>query len=340
GTYKPDPLNDTAQQFVLAETSDPDINCANAISGTALVGTTDEMRTELMANVSTWRPEIRRVLCSSLYTSVNWLRETINAFADQQSPEIRSGVVQRANQLSQLESDLVTLAGTLSSTRHEFNPVAAGLIPDISNATAARPKSTEGAQPAIGTQSAGYQVEFDDLLLSQEDSRKFVEDLVESNASAASGSSGSKKRGRKSRAFGSDSDPLAGDFAKTPHVFLRELSMSAFGILAISSEAQDPDAPTLAVRGLRVVLHELGIVVAAKLNKPQERRFPWASRSQVQGSLATFSSNIASCSANDLARRLLPLLPSLLAYLESCLLVRARFRNDVELEGNIESRER
>ncbi|KAJ1949605.1 Fanconi anemia group D2 protein [Linderina macrospora] len=350
-TFRPDPLDDAAQQFVLAETSDPDINCGSAISGNALVGTTDDMRAELMAGISTWQPEIRRVMCSSLYALVNWLREIINAFADQQSPEIRSGVIQRANQLSQLESDLITLADTLSSTRHEFNPVTAGLIPDVSGATAARPgnfgaltigkklagnvEPSDNAQPTTDTQYAGYQVEFDDLLLSQEDSRKFVENPMENDASTASGGSGSKKRGRKGKAFGSgaDTDQLAGDFVKSPRVFLRELSMSAFDILAIDSKGQNSDVPTLTVRGLRLVLNELSLVAAAKLTKPQERRFPWAGKAPAQGSLATFSSNIASCSASDLAKRMLPLLPSLLVYLESCLLVRARVRKDIEVDG-------
>ncbi|KAJ2158997.1 hypothetical protein GGF46_003365 [Coemansia sp. RSA 552] len=50
------------------------------------------------------------------------------------------------------------------------------------------------------------------------------------------------------------------------------------------------------------------------------------------GTLVTFSSNMSSSTASDVFDSLLPILPSLLHYLDSCLAARARFRNDVELD--------
>ncbi|KAJ1796065.1 Fanconi anemia group D2 protein, partial [Coemansia sp. RSA 2598] len=120
-------------QFTIAEPGDADNDCSALISKDALISSDEDSRRELVARVSAWPPELRRILCSSLYVTANWLRETINAFADQRSEEIRSKVLVRVNQLSKIESVLVSLATTLGGTAYEFNPISAGLVPEVSD---------------------------------------------------------------------------------------------------------------------------------------------------------------------------------------------------------------
>ncbi|KAJ1721058.1 Fanconi anemia group D2 protein, partial [Coemansia biformis] len=349
-------------QYVLAESNDPGSNASQVIAGNALVGADEDARVELISAVSSWPLELRRVLCTSVYAMVNWVREIINAFADQPSAEIRANVIQRINQLPQLESDLEALVASLRSTASQFDPAAAGLVPDISGAPTARAGTggptlrafAPGARGGVGTQpddqdvagqprpehDAMHMVDVGGLLLSQDDTRK----LVSGNADALEGDPDSRKRGRKRKSAGgggggSGAAPAADDPARNLHPFLRELSFSAFDVLRVVGGGQGDDeppshGPLLSARGLRTLLRELHAVVSAKLISRSERRLPWLKNSGSNttfGALATFSSNISGSTAADVSDRLLPIFPSLLGYLDSCLATRARFRNDVEV---------
>ncbi|KAJ2716963.1 Fanconi anemia group D2 protein [Coemansia spiralis] len=351
--------------FELAESDDPGSSAAHAVGGNALVGANEDARAELMAAVSAWPAELRRILCTSVYAMVNWIREIINAFADQPSAEIRAKVVQRINQLPQLETNLATLVASLGGTAHQFHPASAGLVPELADAPVSRAvvggpalrAYNAGGPAAVGMQCSGtdrasaagpepgaaYMVDVGGLLLSQDDTRK----LVSGDAGALDDDLGGQRRGRKRKsasggaaaagASGSDSP------ARSLHPFLRELTFSAFNILGMAgcSDQRDDDepqslGPLLSAHGLQVLLRELHAAVCAKLVSRSERRPPWlkgaggGSGGMVFGTLATFSSNIAGSTAADVFGSLLPIFPSLLGYLDSCLETRARFRNDVE----------
>ncbi|KAJ1902082.1 Fanconi anemia group D2 protein, partial [Coemansia sp. IMI 209127] len=362
------------------------------ISDSALVGVNEEARAELIGSIKLWPADLRRIVCTSLYAAANWVREIINAFADQPSAEIRSKVVVRVNQLWQIESDLEEIAASLDGTPLEFHPVAAGLLPEVSDSPAAWSAPTVPALRIQGTGDAGSvatqgriaeddlasvahhhhgqaseqtadacTVDVDGLLLSQDDTARFVE------YGAASGSAthadGAKKRGRKRKAASAGggasgigtagglltncvSGPVEG-FTKSPAPYLRELSFSAFSVLnfnakqlVLSQERQGASIPKLTAHGLYVILRELNAALSAKLVRQGERRFPFQKPNAAAityGQLATFSSNISSCSSNDIVDSLLPLLPSLLQYLENCLITRACFKNDVELNKEAKS---
>ncbi|KAJ2691868.1 hypothetical protein GGH99_002112, partial [Coemansia sp. RSA 1285] len=362
------------------------------ISGNALVGANDEARTELIFSIRLWPPELRRVLCTSLYAAANWIREVINAFADQPSAEMRNKVVMRVNQLWQIESDLEAIASSLEGTVYEFHPMAAGLLPEVSDAPTAwttpagptlRIHGTGAMAGAIATQSGiaeengglastycqneqtseqtenGYTVDVDGLLLSQNDTARFVKYSTRAGSADEGYADDAKKRGRKRKSAGSGptlssataggSDLLNGGssgaaegFTKTPAPYLRELNFSAFNVIGFSAttssmaSSQDASALKLSVHGLHVILRELSAAMNAKLVRLGERRFPFQKQQQsaavTYGQLATFSSNISSSSANDLVDNLLPLLPSLLQYLDCCLVMRAHFRNDVTVD--------
>ncbi|KAJ2158996.1 hypothetical protein GGF46_003364 [Coemansia sp. RSA 552] len=346
GSYSsPEP---PASRFVLADSDDTSGNAALLVAGSALVGIDEDTRAELMLAISTWPVELRRTLCTSLYVTVNWIRETINAFADQPLADIRAKVVQRVNQLSQIERGLDTLAVSLVGTTSEFRPAAAGLIPELSDTAIARPVNS-GSGPQIGPISAlpaelhgddedieqapAHMVDASDLLLSQDDTRRLV---GEETGELPPIGELPKSRGRKRKSAGGDPGPATDDFAKSPRPFLRELSFSAFRILSIADNDQsDEQCPLLSARGLSIILRELHAAVSTKLARRAERRFPWqknTGNSNAFGTLATFSSNISGSTASDVFDSLLPILPSLLHYLDSCLAARARFRNDVELD--------
>ncbi|KAJ2334721.1 Fanconi anemia group D2 protein [Coemansia sp. RSA 2681] len=335
------------------------------ISGNLLVGTTEEERRELMDRIKFWPPELRRVLCTSLFVAVNWIREVVSAFADQPLSEIRGKVVLRVNQLANIERDLASVAETLKDTPHEFRPMLAGLVPDASDTPVVRSAAVVGGlalrSPRPGgddatmqvddadaedeprsARSTSYTVDLGGLLLSQDDTRKFVDDNDSPLGSAARG----KKRGRRSKsAGGAASASTTDDAAKDSYLLLRELSFSAYRVFNIctgcgsDSSAGDgsgqPQA-TLSSHGLDLLLRELCAVVSAKLVRHTERRLPWqkAPAGGHGGAVATFGSTIAGSTASDIAQSLLPVFPSLLRYLTSCLVTRAHFRNDVDVPAH------
>ncbi|KAJ2865256.1 Fanconi anemia group D2 protein [Coemansia erecta] len=381
-----------APRYVLAKLGGTTHSDASfQLSDSALVGVDEEARAELIGSIRLWPADLRRIVCTSLYAAANWVREVINAFADQPAAEIRSKVVVRVNQLWQIESDLEAIAASLDGTPLEFHPVAAGLLPEVSDSPAAWAAPTTPALRIQSSSDAGgvatqggiakdgsvavsnhhgqaleqtadaYTVDVDGLLLSQDDAARFVE------YSAASGSAdhadGAKMRGRKRKSASaggggasgigmagglltsSVSGPVEG-FTKAPALYLRELSFSAFSVLnfnakqlVLSQERQGASIPKLTAHGLYVILRELNAALSAKLVRQGERRFPFQKPNSAitYGQLATFSSNISSCSSNDIVDSLLPLLPSLLQYLESCLISRACFKNDVKLSEEAKS---
>ncbi|KAI8320149.1 hypothetical protein GQ54DRAFT_278315, partial [Martensiomyces pterosporus] len=238
----------TAPQYTLVAGDDGCNDSSLLIAGDSLVGVNEDSRAELLSKIRTWQPELRRILCTSLYAASSWIREIINAFAGQPTLEVRGKVVQRVNQLSQIEGDLESLASTLSSTPSEFNPLAAGLVPEVTDTAAVR--TIGGPVPRIGKgsanadehgtqgdqdsgaqtreeQAAAYFVDIDGLLLSQDDTRRFVDESFETDGPASS----TRRRGRKRKDGAANSaSSAADDFAKAPHQFLRELSLSAFDI--------------------------------------------------------------------------------------------------------------
>ncbi|KAJ1988490.1 hypothetical protein GGI25_005294 [Coemansia spiralis] len=360
-----------------------DSDASAQISESALVGVNEEARQELVNSIQLWPQELRRICCTSLYTAANWIREIINAFSNQPSAEMRSKVVMRANQLWQIESDLVAIAASLDGTSYEFHPVTAGLIPEVSDSPAAwmttsgpslRPHDADGndntaqsmdveGEGASATESSqkaqlselaadACMVNVDGLLLSQDDTIKLVGYSADPVNNESDADDGGKKRGRKRKSGGSRPSTFSASTASTllqgtngsgegftrlPALYLRELSLSAFSILDISTiqaqcSQQDLSSyvPRLSAQGLYVILRELNTALSAKLVQHGDKRPPFQKQQPgvCYGQLATFSSNIASCSANDLVDNLLPLFPSLLKYLENCLVVRARFCRD------------
>ncbi|KAJ2730847.1 Fanconi anemia group D2 protein, partial [Coemansia sp. BCRC 34962] len=338
------------------------------ISGNLLVGANEEERRELMDRIRFWPPELRRVLCTSLFVAVNWVREVINAFADQPLAEIRGKVVQRANQLANIERDLASVAESLKGTLHEFRPMLAGLVPDASDTPVVRPTVVVGGltlrsprpagddaamqvddEPEPGDEpksarSTAYTVDIGGLLLSQDDTRKFVDDqaCLGEDSNTAKG----KKRGRRPRSTGgAASSTSTDDAARDSYLLLRELSFSAYGIFSIctgcgidsdgdgdGNGSEQPQA-MLTLHGLGMLLRELSAVVSSKLVRHAERRLPWQKQptGNTSSVLATFGSTIAGNSAGEIAQKLLPIFPSLLRYLTSCLVTRAHFRNDAEV---------
>ncbi|KAJ2501733.1 Fanconi anemia group D2 protein [Coemansia sp. RSA 1972] len=328
------PLASPSSQYSMVQSD----NASLLLAGNALVGIDEDSRVDLIKSVCRWPVDLRRALCTSLYVAVNWLREVINAFADQDSDEVRAKVVLRVNQLEQIESGLEALAESLSGTNSEFHPQRAGLVPEMSD-TAAR-TATNGlalripgpnilnptesvADVGLGLREGSFMVDVGGLLLSQEDTHKLVH-----GTSDHTGDTSAKKRGRKRKSAGAA--PVVNDFAKELHPFLRELSFSAFDILKLDSDLQMEHRPLLSARGLSVILRELHAAVSSKLVRRAEKRVPWGKPPPAFGALATFSSNIASSSARDVFSRVRVLFPSLLQYLDACLHVRARFRNDVD----------
>ncbi|KAJ2024251.1 Fanconi anemia group D2 protein, partial [Coemansia sp. S85] len=334
------------------------------ISGNLLVGANEEERRELMDRIIFWPPELRRVLCTSLFVAVNWVREVINAFADQPLAEIRGKVMQRVNQLANIERDLASVAESLKGTLHEFRPMLAGLVPDASDAPVIRSAAAVGGltlrsprpggdddatmqidnEPAPDAEpksarSTAYTVDIGGLLLSQDDTRKFVDDQEGlDDSSTAKG----KKRGRKPKSTGgAASSALADDATRDSHLLLRELSFSAYGVFSIctgcgsDSDGDSSEQPQamLSLHGLSMLLRELNVVVSSKLVRHTERRFPWQKPpgGSTSSALATFGSTIAGSSASEIAQKLLRVFPSLLRYLTSCLVTRAYFRNDAEV---------
>ncbi|KAJ2469405.1 Fanconi anemia group D2 protein, partial [Coemansia sp. RSA 2322] len=344
--------------------SDSHTSASALIAGNFLVGANEEERCELVERIRFWPPMLRRILCTSLYVAVNWFREVINAFADQPLPEICGKVVQRVNQLAIVECDLNSLAESLKGTAHEFRPMTAGLVPDASDTPATRAATGAGGltlrSPQVGGEDAamqvdgcdpedaptsargwGYTMEIGGLLLSQDETRKFVDD----NESPLEGRTVSKKRGHKAKGTGGAAAASAvEDLARDSHLLLRELSFTAYGVLIICTGCGDNDddddcvrpRPKLGVRGLHLLLRELTAVVSTKLVRHAERRLPWQKTSSGTNpsEQATFGSTIAGSSAEEIAQRLLPVLPSLLKYLTCCLVTRAHFRNDVEVPAN------
>ncbi|KAJ2827474.1 Fanconi anemia group D2 protein [Coemansia erecta] len=351
------------QQYTMASSDDASGNASLMLAGNALVGLDEDSRTDLIKAICRWPLDLRRALCTSLYVAVNWIREVINAFADQRGDEARSKVVQRVNQLSHIEGGLEALALSLSGTANEFQPAAAGLIPEMTDTPAARmavnngqalriqgpPDAAEPMDESSGHLRSSehnglFMVDVGELLLSQEDTRKLVSgDSVDPQHQLDDEPTVSKKRGRKRKSAGLGSAaPTGEDFAKNMHPFLRELSFSAFNILQINAHDDDDDDDgdetrgqtmlLLSAHGLRVILRELHAAVGSKLVRRAERRLPWAKQSSAAGFgvLATFSSNISGSTASGVFASLMPIFPSLLRYLDGCLAIRARYRNDVD----------
>ncbi|KAJ1856196.1 Fanconi anemia group D2 protein [Coemansia sp. RSA 1822] len=334
----------SASQYNTALSDDSSGNASLLLAGNALVGIDEDSRLDLIKSICRWPIDLRRALCTSLYVAVNWFREVINAFADQDADEVRAKVIMRVNQLEQIERGLEALAESLSGTNGEFHPQRAGLIPEMSD-TAARTATNglslrisgpgtlnptesvaENMDVGLGLKEGSFMVDVGGLLLSQEDTHKLVHGTNDEHLGDAS----AKKRGRKRKSTGAA--PVVNDFAKELHPFLRELSFSAFDILKLDeADRQSEHRPLLSARGLSVILRELQAAVASKLVRRAEKRVPWGKPSPpVFGALATFSSNIAGSSARDVFSRVRVLFPSLLQYLDACLHVRARFRNDVD----------
>ncbi|KAJ2309239.1 Fanconi anemia group D2 protein, partial [Coemansia sp. RSA 2705] len=344
--------------FALADSDDLSGNASLVISGNALVGVDEDSRSDLITSICRWPLEVRRTLCMSLYVSVNWIREIINAFADQAAEESRRNVILRINQLSQIESDLESLAVSLGGTANEFHPVAAGLIPEISDAPVARTAvggaalriqapSTQGNNIAeesggLRAEQSMFMVDVGGLLLSQEDTRKLVDGNPDSLPGEITAAVTGKKRGRKRKSAGmGQAVVVPDDFARNLRPFLRELSFSAFNILKLDGlNGSGPGGGShhghgsmLSASGLFIILRELHVVVCSKLVRRVEKRIPWAKHSAPSSpdALATFSSNISSSLASEVFARLLALFPSLLRYLDSCLVARARYCNDVNV---------
>ncbi|KAJ2635418.1 Fanconi anemia group D2 protein [Coemansia sp. RSA 1286] len=280
-------------QFTIA--NDAENDCSMIISEDALASTDEDSRRELVAQLSTWSPELRRILCSSLYVAANWIRETINAFADQTSVEIRSKVLVRVNQLAKIENDLAVLATTLNGTVYEFSPIAAGLVPEVSDTPVLRNNTgtVAGAsagsavrfggssmdvdprqEDATGTldtehQQSGFKIDMGGLLLSQDDTRKLVDGGCLSQAASAAGNlvdGTNKKRGVKRKSANASGQTMALDsFAKSPQQYLRELSFSAFGVLNLGisqqSETDDAAADMAPNIGSALDVHGLNLVL-------------------------------------------------------------------------------
>ncbi|KAJ1720135.1 Fanconi anemia group D2 protein [Coemansia erecta] len=359
-------------QYAVADPNDPENDCSRLVAGNALANTDDDERRELVALMTTWAPELRRITCSSLYVAANWVREIINAFADQRAEEIRAKVLVRVDQLARIEACLATLAGSLSGTPLEFHPAEAGLVPEVSDTPALRTAPTTSAEglglriagstdertgvagsskgkQAAGSGGAVQTLEIGGLLLSQEDTRKLIGGSQADGAEADAGAPGdaARRRGRKRKSGPLGAGAIAtDDFVRAPRHFLRELSFSAYGVLALGLDNpegdQDKDGASvrpsrLTVHGLALVLRELHAVVSAKLVRHAEKRsgFPVkpANTPGLFGQLATFGSSISGCSADDLvAKHLLPLLPALLRHLSACLALRAHYANDITEE--------
>ncbi|KAJ2878868.1 Fanconi anemia group D2 protein, partial [Coemansia asiatica] len=267
-------------QFTVAEPGDQDNDCSVLISEDHLVNSDEDSRRELVAHISTWSPELRRILCSSLYVTANWIREIINAFADQKSLEIRANVLVRVNQLSRVENALVSLATTLSGTAYEFNPISAGLVPEVSDTPVLRTVgivASAPAGPAVRFNSSNsnsnstamdvdsgqdngasdtqdpehqhavsaFKIDLGGLLLSQDDTRKLVNGSLtqaDGGAAGALSNDGSKKRGIKRKTINSINQATAPDqFAKSPTQYLRELNFSAFGVLNLGIRQQQKE---------------------------------------------------------------------------------------------------
>ncbi|KAJ2848335.1 hypothetical protein IWW36_003361 [Coemansia brasiliensis] len=343
--------------FTIADSANSANNASWLLAGNALVDPNEDERRELLDSICHWQPELRRTLCSSLYTAANWIREIVNAFADQNTEESRARVVQRVNQLAHIETDLEALALSLKGTAGEFHPRAAGLIPELSDSLSARPSAPFGGQSLCiqpsntsadvqaiepnEVYSSGLLVEAGGLLLSQEDTRKLVNGTIDIQPAETS----VKRRGRKRKSGGLGTSPTtADDFAKSLSPFLRELSFSAFQILDLSREEQRSvdHRPLLSPYGLWVILRELSAAVSSKLVRRAEKRHLWASKSpSLQfGTLATFSSNIAGSTASKMFACLLPIFPSLLIYLDCCLETRARYCHDVSMPDRLSSTNR
>ncbi|KAJ2719745.1 hypothetical protein GGI07_005022 [Coemansia sp. Benny D115] len=365
--------DDTPPQYVLADTDNDDEDggnvCSQIVAGDALVGSDEDSRRELLVQLSSlWHPELRRILCSSLYVMVNWVREIINAFADQPTEELHSKVIVRVNQLSKLEKDLLTVAESLIGTGYEFHPVSAGLVPEVSDSAASRTAVSSVGGPAIqigrmagsvqeqndacsqqpsqsperlAKKQASNSVDIGGLLLSQDDTLKLVNDKSahQTEGGALGDLGSSKKRGGAKRKNASTQGGSAQgeDFVKNADPYLRELSFSAFGVLAIGT-AEDADAQgsLFTVHGLLLVLRELHSVVSTKLVQHTERRVFGGKPAVPYGALATFSSNICGNSAADIVASLMPIVPSLLKYLAGCLAMRALLCKDVDESESLE----
>ncbi|KAJ1838816.1 Fanconi anemia group D2 protein, partial [Coemansia sp. RSA 2703] len=295
----------------------------------ALAHADEDVRLAHTSHMLQWAPTRRRVACSALYVAANWVRELVNAFADQRAPGMRPRVLRRVDQLAHLEACMLALGKSLVGTPLEFHPPAAGLLPEFADspARAAAGAAAEARGLRIAPQGsvpsdqgAVQTLDIGGLLLSQQDTRTFVDAPLDTTGLAALATAqDTAKRGRK-RKSGSVPAPFD-DFLRTPHRFLRELSLPAYTGVLVLPDADEPPAdaaPQLTVCALDLVLRELLAVVRGKLVRHAEKRTPAAVHKPL-GSWATFGSGVQACGAQEFASTLLRLLPALLRHLHRCL---------------------
>ncbi|KAJ1900527.1 Fanconi anemia group D2 protein [Kickxella alabastrina] len=341
GTHRPDAASD---------------DCSAMVAGSTLADPTDQ-RSDLIVHANTWTAELQLTLCSSLYVAVNWVRELINAFADQHSAEILAHVARRANQLPHIEASLMAMATSLAGSPHEFRPMASGLVAELSDAPSMR--AVDGASlrlsrpELIGAQGSNladhtHTMDLGGLLLSQDDTRKLIDGTQPLLLSPSGVDSVAAKRGRSKRKFGAfaatgtahagaASAGASDDFCKSPHVYLRELGFSAFRVLLIGSSDLDAPGALLSAPALALVVRELGSILGVKLVRHTENRSGFSVRAPTHCNLATFSSNTSASSATQIVAGLLPLLPALLRYLAGCLAASAQHRDNIQLGAALDA---
>uniref|UniRef100_A0A8C1GME2 FA complementation group D2 n=1 Tax=Cyprinus carpio TaxID=7962 RepID=A0A8C1GME2_CYPCA len=101
---------------------------------------------EVVEKVESLSKAEREFLCSLLFYTINWFRETVNAFCKQNDPEMKMKVVTRIQNITYLQSLLQTcLAGTRKTDYLLPQCSAEGMIPSSSSALPKKGKKGKSA---------------------------------------------------------------------------------------------------------------------------------------------------------------------------------------------------
>uniref|UniRef100_A0A8C1Z2Y1 FA complementation group D2 n=1 Tax=Cyprinus carpio TaxID=7962 RepID=A0A8C1Z2Y1_CYPCA len=145
---------------------------------------------EVVEKVESLSKAEREFLCSLLFYTINWFRETVNAFCKQNDPEMKMKVVTRIQNITYLQSLLQTcLAATPGYTPPQANfdgESAEGMIPSSSSALPKKGKKGKSAGEITSKNSSGDKSQLEGADLPEKENEKEKEKDAKSGVSLSS----------------------------------------------------------------------------------------------------------------------------------------------------------
>jgi len=284
-----------------------DLEGIDALLGCPLVS----FKQEMTSDIDKLDQADREVVCETLFHTVNWFREVVNAFAPQEDPEMRGKSITRLQNITHLNKVLEKCLAVTPS----FKPPLATFDFEDSLATNTAShgntgKAKKGKKPKRGGDSE-----------KPDDSIEKIKDMEKENSNDKEGDT---QKDNSKEVKEKDKDKPASVSISQYRACLRELDLKTFGILKcelVSRAVLDSDMNTEETTILQLQAPQLEFLLDDLSRKLQHSLSASASSRRSflkvrQDKLVGFS-NLSRYSPKEVAKYAVELLPSLCEHLEA-----------------------